>query len=96
MADGATENAAACLVLLASLGERGLRAERSLLVVVDRSKALPKAVREVFGGGALAHRCQMHKKRNMFDHLPKGCAGKSRLRSPKHTIAAILNGHGAF
>ena len=76
VADGATENAATCLALLASLGERGLRAERSLLVVVDGSKALPKAVREVFGGRALVQRCQVHKKGNVLDHLPKGMRGQ--------------------
>lgn len=76
LAEGATENAAACLALLASLRERGLRAERSLLVVVDGSKALPKAVREVFGGRAMVQRCQVHKKRNVLDHLPKGMRGQ--------------------
>ena len=76
LAEGATENAAACLALLVSLRERGLRAERSLLVVVDGSKALPKAVREVFGGRALVQRCQVHKKRNVLDHLPKGMRGQ--------------------
>jgi transposase-like protein len=76
LADGATENAAACLALLASLGERGLRAERSLLVLVDGNKALPKAIREVFGGRALVQRCQVHKKGNVLDHLPKGMRGQ--------------------
>ncbi len=57
-AGGATENAAAYLALLASLRERGLRTEHSLLVVTGGSKALPKAVGEVFGGRALVQRCQ--------------------------------------
>jgi len=42
--EGATENAAAVRALLGELVERGLDPERSLLVVIDGSKALHKAV----------------------------------------------------
>src|SRR4051812_46281681 len=51
--------------------ERGLRTDRSTLVVLDGSKALTKAVREVFGARALIQRCQAHKARNIVDHLPE-------------------------
>ncbi|MGC2409295.1 MAG: IS256 family transposase [Methyloceanibacter sp.] len=69
--EGATENAAACKALLANLAERGLRTDRAILVVIDGSKALAAAVRDVFGARALIQRCREHKKRNVTDALPK-------------------------
>lgn len=69
--DGSTENAAVCESLLANLQSRGLRTDRSLLVILDGSKALRKAVRSVFGDAALVQRCQVHKLRNILDHLPE-------------------------
>jgi len=68
---GSTENAGVCQTLLANLQARGLRTERSLLVLLDGSKALRKAVREVFGAAAWVQRCQAHKARNVLAHLPK-------------------------
>jgi transposase-like protein len=69
--EGATENATACTALLANLRERGLATHRSLLVVIDGSKALARAVRHVFGRKALLQRCQVHKRRNVLEHLPE-------------------------
>jgi putative transposase len=46
--DGSTENATVCQGLLANLQSRGLRTDRSLLVILDGSKALRKAVRATF------------------------------------------------
>ena len=68
--EGSTENAAVCQSLLSNLQSRGLRTDRSLLVLLDGSKALRKAVRETFGDAALVQRCQIHKLRNILDHLP--------------------------
>jgi transposase-like protein len=68
--DGATENAALCQSLLANLQSRGLRTDRSLLVLLDGSKALHKAVRQMFSEAALIQRCQVHKMRNVLEHLP--------------------------
>ena len=68
--DGSTENATLCQSLLANLQSRGLRTDRSLLVILDGSKALRKAVRDTFGDVALVQRCQVHKLRNVLDHLP--------------------------
>jgi len=70
--DGSTENAAVCQSLLADLQSRGLRTDRSLLVILDGSKALHKAVTQTFGAAALIHRCQVHKLRNILEHLPEG------------------------
>src|SRR5438105_7867875 len=47
--EGSTENATLCQSLLANLQSRGLRTDRSLLVILDGSKALRKAVRDLFG-----------------------------------------------
>jgi transposase-like protein len=69
--EGSTENATLCQSLLANLQSRGLRTDRSLLVILDGSKALPKAVRDLFGDVALVQRCQVHKLRNVLDHLPE-------------------------
>jgi putative transposase len=68
--EGSTENATVCQSLLSNLQSRGLRTDRSLLVLLDGSKALRKAVRETFGDAALVQRCQVHKLRNILDHLP--------------------------
>jgi putative transposase len=70
--DGSTENATLCQSLLADLQSRGLRTDRSLLVVLDGSKALHKAVTRTFGPAALIHRCHVHKLRNILEHLPEG------------------------
>jgi putative transposase len=69
--DGSTENSTVCQSLLANLQSRGLHTDRSLLVILDGSKALHKAVRMMFGDAALVQRCQIHKLRNVLDHLPE-------------------------
>jgi putative transposase len=70
--DGSTENATVCQSLLADLQSRGLRTDRSLVVILDGSKALHKAVTQMFGAAALVHRCHVHKLRNILEHLPEG------------------------
>ena len=67
--DGSTENATVCQGLLANLQSRGLRTDRSLLVILDGSKALRKAIRATFGDAALVQRCQVHKTRNILEYL---------------------------
>ncbi len=69
--EGSTENATVCQSLLSNLQSRGLRTDRSLLILLDGSKALREAVRETFGDVALVQRCQIHKLRNILDHLPE-------------------------
>lgn len=70
---GATENATVCKALLEDLVERGLKQGRRYLFVLDGSKALRAAVEKVFGERAEVQRCQLHKRRNVKDHLPEGC-----------------------
>jgi putative transposase len=68
---GATENAAVCTALLEDLQGRGLDTSQPTLLVLDGSKALHAAVKRVWGRHALIQRCQVHKKRNVRDHLPE-------------------------
>ena len=70
---GATENATVCTALLEDLVERGLNPERRYLFVLDGSKALRVGVEKVFGERAEVQRCQLHKRRNVKDHLPEAC-----------------------
>jgi putative transposase len=69
--EGATENATVCQSLLMDLVDRGLCVDSGILVIIDGSKALRSAVRKVFGRQAVIQRCQVHKLRNVLDHLPE-------------------------
>jgi putative transposase len=69
--EGATENATVAKALLEDLVARGLETQRKLLFVIDGSKALRKAIQQVFGEEALVQRCRVHKQRNVVEHLPK-------------------------
>jgi putative transposase len=86
--EGSTENATLCREMLADLVARGVPADRSLLVVIDGGKGLRRAVNDVFGRNALVQRCQVHKKRNVLDHLPEG------LRA--QTSAALSEAYAAI
>ena len=69
--EGATENTAVVKSLLTDLVDRGLSAEDGLLAVVDGGKALTAGLRKVFGNKVMIQRCQIHKRRNVIDHLPE-------------------------
>ncbi len=69
--EGGTENNVVVKELLGDLLERGLNAEIPRLFVLDGGKALHKAVLDTFGRLAVIQRCQVHKKRNVLDQLPK-------------------------
>ena len=79
--EGSTENATVATALLSDLVERGLDPEQGMLFVIDGSKALRKAIRDVFGE-APVQRCIRHKERNVLEHLPERdrAAVKRRLR----------------
>jgi putative transposase len=70
--DGSTENATVCQGLLRNLQSRGLHTDRSVLVILDGSKALRSAVNQTFGQAACVQRCQVHKTRNILEYLPDG------------------------
>jgi len=69
--EGTTENAGVAKALLGELIERGLPSDRALLFVIDGAKALRKAIAETFAAAALVQRCQLHKQRNVLEHLPE-------------------------
>jgi transposase-like protein len=69
--EGTTENATVCKALLADLRVRGLDLDRPVLFLVDGGTGLRKAIREHCGRAALVHRCQIHKARNVLEHLPE-------------------------
>jgi transposase-like protein len=80
--DGSTENATVAAALLADLVDRGLDVEQGMLFVIDGSKGLRKAIRQVFGNDVAVQRCVQHKQRNVLDHLPERDrpAVKTKLR----------------
>lgn len=66
---GATENATVVGELLGDLVERGLDFTAPKLYVLDGGKALTAAVKKYAGESAAIQRCQVHKRRNVLDHL---------------------------
>jgi putative transposase len=66
---GATENATVVGELLADLVERGLDFTEPRLYILDGGKALSTAVKKHAGESAAIQRCQVHKRRNVLDHL---------------------------
>jgi putative transposase len=68
---GSTENATVASALLSDLVSRGLDVEQGLLFVIDGSKALRKAIRQVFGDEVPVQRCVRHKERNVLELLPE-------------------------
>ena len=71
MRQGASENATVVKALLEELVERGLKPGRRRLFVIDGSKALRKAIDQVYGHDNPVQRCRTHKEHNVLDHLPK-------------------------
>lgn len=85
LAEGSTENATLVTDLVVSLRERGLDVTRPVLVIIDGSKALRRAVLDVFDHPVIG-RCQLHKLRNVKDHLPERLRGEveARMRKAYH------------
>ncbi len=67
----ATENKRVCASFLREIEERGFRAPNGLLAVLDGSKGLRAAVRDVFGEQVEIQRCQWHKRENVLSYLSK-------------------------
>ena len=77
--------------LLVGLRGRGLDVTRPILVVLDGSSALRKAVVDVLDHPILA-RCQLHKIRNVQDKLPQHLRGPvgTKMRAAYHADSALL------
>ena len=69
--EGATENTAVVNSLLGELVERGLDFGTPRLYILDGGKALAAAVKRHAGEAGFIQRCQVHKKRNVIDHVPE-------------------------
>jgi len=68
---GATENAVVVKELLQELVARGVTPGRRRLFVIDGSKALRRAIDQVYGPGNPVQRCRNHKMDNVLGHLPE-------------------------
>jgi len=94
--EGSSENATVVKDLLTDLVSRGLDPKRRRLFVIDGSKALRKAIDEVFGDKNPIQRCRNHKIRNVLDYLPKDrqdttrCAMKAAFQLPAEQGMAKL------
>lgn len=84
---GATENATVVKQLLADLRERGVDFEVPRLYVLDGGKALYTGVRHTAAQSALIQRCQVHKVRNVVDHLSQ--AHQGHVRQKMHAAYAM-------
>ena len=90
LVEGSTENITIVRGLLVGLRERGLDTTAPILAVLDGAKALTAAVREVFDA-PIIQRCQLHKIRNVRDHLPERLRGpvETRMRTAYHAASAL-------
>jgi transposase-like protein len=90
LVEGSTENTTLVRGLLTGLRERGLDTTRPVLAVLDGSKALAAGVREVFDRPVI-QRCQLHKLRNVRDHLPQKLRSVvvSRMRAAYRADSAL-------
>jgi transposase-like protein len=90
LVEGSTENATLVTDLIVGLRERGLDVTKPILVVLDGSKALRRAVLDVFDRPVIA-RCQLHKIRNIQDRLPEKMRSvvASRMRRAYHADSAL-------
>ena len=89
---GATENATVVGELLGDLVNRGLDFSQPRLYVLDGGKALSTAVRKYAGESAPIQRCQVHKRRNVLDHLTDE---QKPLAAKKLNAAYALEDHAA-
>jgi len=91
LVEGSTENATLTTDLLVGLRDRGLDMTRPILVVLDGSSALHKAVVDVLDHPIIA-RCQLHKIRNVQDKLPQHLRGPvgTKMRAAYHADSALL------
>jgi transposase-like protein len=96
LVEGSTENATLVSGLLVDLRERGLDVTRPMLVGIDGSKALRKAVLDVLDHPVI-QRCQLHKIRNVKDHLPQRLrASVGRKMTDAYHAASALEAEAAL
>jgi transposase-like protein len=96
-----TENTQVLSLFFRSLLDRGLCAEKGILMCIDGSKGIRSAAIQVFKGRVMIQRCQWHKRENVVSYLPreqqgwirKGAAG-ARSTEGDRNMADILRSWG--
>jgi transposase-like protein len=90
LVEGSTENATLVTELIVDLRERGLDVTKPILAVIDGSKALRRAILDVFDRPVIA-RCQLHKVRNVESKLPDalGSTVASKMRAAYRNVDAL-------
>src|SRR3954470_1287594 len=90
LVEGSTENTTLVTELIVGLRERGLDVTKPILAVLDGSKALRRAVVDVFDRPVIG-RCQLHKIRNVEDRLPDKLRSvvAARMRRAYHAESAL-------
>ena len=90
LVEGSTENTTVVKTLLTGLRDRGLDTTRPILAVLDGANALAAGIKEVFDFPVIA-RCQLHKLRNVRDHLPETMRGpvEQRIRKAYRAGSAL-------
>lgn len=91
--EGASENATVVNSLLSELLERGLDFSVPRLYILDGAKALAAAVRRHAGEAGWIQRCQIHKRRNVVDHLPE--EHKAEVKRKLQNAYAMVDYHEA-
>jgi transposase-like protein len=98
---GATENATVVKHLLEDLRDRGVDFEVPRLYLLDGGKALHSAVKHMAGKAAFVQRCQVHKIRNVVEHLAdehqtwarlkmRNAYASSQYETAKKTLQGLL------
>ena len=101
--EDSTENATLVTDLITGLRERGLDVTRPILAVLDGARALPRAVKDVFGQ-PLIQRCQQYKIRNVTGKLPdwlkqvtaRWMRQMRMLSMPSFTLTDVRHALGLF
>lgn len=78
-----TENSISIKELLSDLVSRGFNYRDGLLCVIDGSKGILKAIKQVFGDYALIQRCKWHKRENVLSYLKESVQDTYKKRINK-------------
>ena len=75
-----SENSKSISQFLNKLVDRGLKYDELILFIVDGSKGIVRAIKNVFGEYAVIQRCQQHKKENVVSYLAKDLQKTYRIK----------------
>lgn len=75
-----SENALAIEQWIQNMISRGLKFDQGILVIIDGSKGIAKAIKNCFGPYAIVQRCQWHKRENVVSYLNDDQKALCRIR----------------